>query len=172
MIGSRAWLASSRGRCPGSAWMVPEGRPIEAGNVESPVWLRAASAGDAVTRGRYFCRARRLRYNVEMPNAAKTEKGPKIMAMHDWTVVTISMLWDLGRVTVELRDSASSVRTLVAEGVRELRIPRTHDWGPSASVNTASPLEALPTGAQRLKIEMQSGDVIEIVADQFDIPFE
>jgi hypothetical protein len=90
--------------------------------------------------------------------------------MHDWTLVTISMLWDPGRVTIEFLDSASVTRTLVAEGVRDLRIPRTNDWGPSVSVNTASPLESLATGAQRLKIEMQSGDVIEIVADQFAIP--
>jgi hypothetical protein len=90
--------------------------------------------------------------------------------MHDWTLITISMLWDSGRVTIELRDRTSSIRALVAEGVRELRIPRTNDWGSSVSVNTVSPLEALPTGAQRLKIEMQTGDVIEIVADQFAMP--
>ena len=101
-----------------------------------------------------------------------TSTAEKITAMHDWTLVTISMLWNLGRVTVDLRDRTSSVRTLVAEGVRELRIPRTNDWGPSASVNAASPLQALPTGAQRLRIEMQSGDVIEIVADRFDVPID
>ena len=100
----------------------------------------------------------------------KSSRLPKITDMHDWTLVNVSMIWHLGRVTVELRDLAFSIRTLVAEGVRELRVSRIHEWGPSVSVNTVSPLEVLPVGAQRLKVEMQSGDVIEIVADQFDIP--
>jgi hypothetical protein len=90
--------------------------------------------------------------------------------MHDWTLVAISMNWELGRVTIELRDLTSSTRFLVAEGVRDLRVPRANDWGPSVSVNTVSSIDPTLTGMQRLKLEMQSGDIIEIVADKFDIP--
>jgi hypothetical protein len=92
-----------------------------------------------------------------------------ITTMHDWSLVSICMDWTLARVTIVLKDGTSSTRTLIAEGVRNLRAPRESDWGPSVSVNTFL-IDALSVGTQRLQIEMQSGDVIEIVAERFDIP--
>ena len=90
-------------------------------------------------------------------------------AMHDWTLVSILMDWQSARVTINLQDHAST-KTVVAEGVQDLRVPHECGWGPSVSVNEAYPIESLSTGLKRLRIEMQSGDVIEIVADEFDIP--
>ena len=94
-----------------------------------------------------------------------------MMTMHDWLLISISMDWDLGRLTVELRDSASTVRVVTAVGVRNLQVPKETPWGPSNSVNSSS-IEVLPAGTKRLQIEMQSGDVIEVVAEQLSIPTE
>jgi hypothetical protein len=85
--------------------------------------------------------------------------------MHDWTLLNIRFDWDAGQATAEFLDGKGS-RTLVAEGVSALHIPRRLDWGPSASVNSASQMLS-PTGTSVLKIEMQSGDVIEISAEAF-----
>lgn len=85
--------------------------------------------------------------------------------MHDWTLLNIRFDWDIGRVTAELLDEEGS-RTLVADGVNALHIPRRLDWGQSVSVNAASQMLS-PTGTSVLRIEMQSGDVIEISAEAF-----
>lgn len=87
--------------------------------------------------------------------------------MHDWSLLRVQFDWEAGRVTAEFLDGKGS-RTLVAEGVQELQIPRRMEWGPSASVNATSQVRSA-TGALVLKVEMQSGDVIEINADAFKI---
>ena len=85
--------------------------------------------------------------------------------MHDWTLLNVQFDWDAGRVTAEFLDGNGS-RTLVADGVQALQIPRRLEWGPSVSVNATSQITS-PTGSSVLKIEMQSGDVIEINAEAF-----
>jgi hypothetical protein len=90
--------------------------------------------------------------------------------MHDWTLVRIGFDWRDARVTIELEDSTFTVRTLIAEGVRELRVPKANEWGPSVSVNEVSEVEAEHGQGRRLCIEMQSGDVIQIVAERIALP--
>jgi hypothetical protein len=90
--------------------------------------------------------------------------------MHDWTLNKVDFEWKLARVVLELKDSASEIRTLVADGVAELYVPRKNEWGPSVSVNEVFEIEELSSGLKQLKIEMQSGDVIQIVASQFAFP--
>jgi len=43
-------------------------------------------------------------------------------------------------------------------------------WGPSVSINKCDGPVAQESGGFRLVIEMQSGDEIELVARQFDMP--
>jgi hypothetical protein len=90
--------------------------------------------------------------------------------MHDWTLKRIEFDWRSARVTIELEDVTFAARTLIAENVKELQVPRANEWGPSVSVNKVSAIERLPSGMQRLRIEMQSGDVVQIVAERFTLP--
>jgi hypothetical protein len=89
--------------------------------------------------------------------------------MHDWTLTTIRFDWRSARVTLDLEAPTSNAAELVAEGVHSLRVPRENEWGPSVSVNEVS-VESLSTGLRSLRVEMQSGDVIEIVAEHLSIP--
>jgi len=90
--------------------------------------------------------------------------------MHDWTLKKIEFDWHAARVTIDLEDSTYTTRSLIAEGVQDLHVPRVNEWGPSVSVNEVSDIEPMSSGLHRLKVEMQSGDVIQIVARRFVIP--
>jgi len=90
--------------------------------------------------------------------------------MHDWKLKKIDFDWSAARVTVELEDSTYTPKLLIAESVRQLHVPRANDWGPSVSVNEVSEFPDAATGLHRLKIEMQSGDVLEIIAGHFSLP--
>ena len=86
--------------------------------------------------------------------------------MHDWTLSGISFEWRSARASLEFEDAEAKKRTLTAEQVRLLEVPRENGWGPSVSVNEARE-EPGPDGAGcMLRIEMQSGDVIRIWAAQ------
>jgi hypothetical protein len=89
--------------------------------------------------------------------------------MHDWTLLSVQCDWKTGRTTLCFKTSGRSV-SLVADGVVDLHLPRQHDWGPSISVNEVTGPSPAPSGLQQLKIEMQSGDVILIVAASFHMP--
>ncbi len=89
--------------------------------------------------------------------------------MHDWTLVSVSVDWKAGAVVLAL-DGPLKASTLVARGVRDFHMPRRFEWGPSVSVNETNGPSAVADGLYRLAIEMQSGDIIEIVAEGFDFP--
>lgn len=89
-------------------------------------------------------------------------------SMHDWTLVNITFDWEGARVTVVLR-SPKQQRVLLADGVMDLKVPKVNAWGPSSSVNGTSETIADATGTRQLKIEMQTGDVIEIAAREFTL---
>lgn len=90
--------------------------------------------------------------------------------LHDWTLLRVEFDWRLASVTIEFEDLTFARQTLIAEGVQELRVPKMNEWGPSISVNEIVEVDA-PTGRGRcLDIEMQSGDVIRIVAKKIVLP--
>jgi hypothetical protein len=89
--------------------------------------------------------------------------------MHDWTLLSISFDWEAARVTVLLRTHGAVVKTLVANDVVDVKIPKRQEWGPSVSVNTTSEVPSATAATTNLKIEMQTGDVIEIVAGTFTL---
>lgn len=84
--------------------------------------------------------------------------------MHDWTLVKITYEWEKGgSCRIQLRDRESATRYIDARNVFKLLVPRDEEWGPSVSVNSvAGPVEH--SEGQELKIEMQSGDTIVVVA--------
>lgn len=89
--------------------------------------------------------------------------------MHDWTLESVHFDWP--SAVAELRlVSPLGPATIAAEGVHDLKIPRSMPWGPSRSVNVTDGPTPMGGSLQSLRIEMQSGDVIEIVARTFALP--
>lgn len=88
--------------------------------------------------------------------------------MHDWTLTLITIDWISGSGYLRIRGNERE-REIRFQGIRRLVVPREFPWGHSLSINTVDgPIEL--QGKLQLKIEMQSGDVIEIIADSFDVP--
>lgn len=93
--------------------------------------------------------------------------------MHDWTLVSVRFDWGAARATLAFRGPDGVAAAIVADGVRHVDVPHRSEWGPSVSVNRVfGPIEVEEDGrrTRRLAIEMQSGDVIGIVADAFALP--
>lgn len=90
--------------------------------------------------------------------------------MHDWTVTSILMDWKSGSMEIHLVDDHLCERKIEATGVKEILISRALEWGYSASVNEILMSGVSGTSCQELKIEVQSGDDIRVIADHFDMP--
>lgn len=88
--------------------------------------------------------------------------------MHDWTLVSISMEWSSSVLTIELLDTTSTSRQILAHGVRGAHLRHDEPWGPSVSVLGHKFSEV--DGGVRLQIETQSGDLIDIEAEKIHIP--
>jgi hypothetical protein len=91
--------------------------------------------------------------------------------MHDWTLVSLLFDWERACVTLSLRNPKTEQVSLIAENVVNLSVPKCDDWGSSASVNMVSGPAPRPDGIEVLRLEMQSGDVIEIAAGSFILPY-
>jgi hypothetical protein len=89
--------------------------------------------------------------------------------MHDGTLISVQCDWKTGRTALSFR-SNKGVLSLIAEGVADLHVPRRHGWGPSVSVNKVTGPSEIDGGLQEIKIEMQSGDCIRIVAASICMP--
>ena len=88
------------------------------------------------------------------------------LPLHDAVVRDIELSWANKRCCFHLSAFArggvdATPHMLVFEGVRLLSMPHNEPWGPSSCVNAVS--EAGGT----FRIEMQSGDVIELTAASF-----
>lgn len=90
--------------------------------------------------------------------------------MHDWTLVFIQVDWQNAFVSLHFRNSESDQALLEAKGFTDIHIPKKDEWGESVSVNEVSDIELLPSGQQRLTIEMQSGDVLSLEAEVIHLP--
>lgn len=91
--------------------------------------------------------------------------------MHDWTLVSLTFDWQGASVTLSLRNPNSETVSLVAENVVNLSMPKRDEWGRSVSVNEVAGPTLQSDGTQTLRIEMQSGDIIEITAGSFVLPY-
>ncbi len=60
--------------------------------------------------------------------------------------------------------TATGPTAIRASGVTRIEVPLHHPWGPSVSVNEVR------LGAQRLEVEMQSGDRIVVEAQELEVP--
>ena len=89
--------------------------------------------------------------------------------MHDWTLLSLEVDWGTGEVRLGI-ESPSGQTSIRALDLYELRVPRARAWGPSVSINAVEGPSAQKDGRLRLAIEMQSGDLIEIVARSIEMP--
>lgn len=90
--------------------------------------------------------------------------------MHDWTVTSIVMNWKSGSMEIHLVDDQLCERKIEAIGFKDMSVSRVLEWGYSASINEVLVSEVPGRSCQELKLEVQSGDSIRIVADYFDMP--
>jgi len=90
--------------------------------------------------------------------------------MHDWSLIQIHLAWGTGELSIDLIDTSERARTLSASSVSVLEIPRTMPWGPSASINRIEGPDPQGDGTSRVRIHVQSGDSIVIVARAFELP--
>ena len=89
--------------------------------------------------------------------------------MHDWTLLSLEVDWGDGEVRLCIK-SPSGLTSIRAFDLYELRVPRARTWGPSVSINAVDGPSPQEDGRVRLAIEMQSGDLIEIVARSIEMP--
>lgn len=97
---------------------------------------------------------------------------PSWSELHDATLIRVECRWEEGRFFVFLRtgDTIFAQVQIVATGGRRLDCPRRHPWGSSVSVNEVrGPTPIAGENLHRLEIEMQSGDVLVLDAEDFEI---
>jgi hypothetical protein len=82
--------------------------------------------------------------------------------LHDATLKTIEFSWADAVCVLRLATSEYPEYELVFGGIREVFIPHKQAWGPSVSINSVT-----ECGEGCYEIEMQSGDVLRIVASHF-----
>ena len=92
-----------------------------------------------------------------------------LASLHDATLLNVRVEWRTGIALIELAPVEMEKTTLRATGLRLLRVPRGHPWGSSVSVNVAELMPGENGHSVRLRIEMQSGDEIELDADAVEL---
>ncbi len=95
----------------------------------------------------------------------------EIQTLHDATLVSISVEWEEGKCTLDLRswEGGIELKQLNAHGLRKLALTHQSPWGESSSINSVSLRRGEDTDHSELEIEMQSGDVLTAWAKRFDL---
>jgi hypothetical protein len=90
-------------------------------------------------------------------------------SFHDSTLLFIAFEWELAKVSFAFESQEGRV-DLFAEGVTDLHVPKKNEWGPSISINELRGPSKTEHGLYRIEIEMQTGDIISVVARSFQMP--
>jgi hypothetical protein len=89
--------------------------------------------------------------------------------LHDATLERVELVWALGEVLVYLRADTGAVM-IRALRTKRVECSRQEPWGSSVSVNEVRAPVVSPDGrGQRLELEMQSGDLLVLEADEFEL---
>ncbi len=94
--------------------------------------------------------------------------APDLSRLHDAMISVITMNWPAKLVHLSLvaflePEENAVPCTIEFSGVKDLRVPHTESWGPSIYINKAE------RNGERWLIEMQSGDVIAIEAEECNL---
>ena len=90
--------------------------------------------------------------------------------MHDWILIEVRVDWAVGRVQVDLSPKPGEVSRVIARDFLKIEVPRRQEWGEGVSVMTHVGPDQYEAGLRRLSILMQSGDSIEIIAREIEMP--
>ncbi|MCG8711119.1 hypothetical protein JHU04_004497 [Brenneria sp. 4F2] len=90
--------------------------------------------------------------------------------IHDWTLLSLLVDWSKGELNISLLNSGSEQVVIKANGIKLINIPKSDEWGESVSVNELIEFNADFNGFERMRIEVQSGDVIEVIAEKILFP--
>ena len=90
--------------------------------------------------------------------------------LHDAELSSLAVDWKTGRVEMNVSYWPDERYKIVAEDLRSLTIPRQFPWGPSVFINETHGPEATLEGLQLLRIQVQSGDEIELLAREIQLP--
>ncbi|HEX3673325.1 MAG TPA: hypothetical protein VHU87_03560 [Rhizomicrobium sp.] len=90
-------------------------------------------------------------------------------SLHDWELHSVKLDWKSGETRFDI-SWVDEHHVLVAKGTQSLHLSREFSWGPTNWIMGANEPIKTAEGQFLLKIEMQSGDNIEIVAESFEIP--
>ena len=90
------------------------------------------------------------------------------MDLHDAALENIAVSWGDTTATLRFLTQEGPV-CLVARGLRSLSVAMEEPWGPSVSVNELRGPEEAAGDVSRWVIEMQSGDLVELVAERLDV---
>lgn len=83
--------------------------------------------------------------------------------MHDHTLISINVDWSSATAVMQFKNEYSIIYERIFNNIISITIPRNCPWGYSSGVNNFSSVvndKSLVIST----IEMQSGDIIEIVA--------
>ena len=89
-------------------------------------------------------------------------------SLHDFTLISMTMDWKSGETSLLLRGDVGYL-SIVAKETCSVSCPRRSPWGESVSINEVRKLQVTKAPYTRLEIEMQSGDLIELEAESFEI---
>jgi hypothetical protein len=86
------------------------------------------------------------------------------LPLHDAVLHSVRIEWKVGECILDLAaffepGQEAEPCQLVFRGIRNVTIPRAEPWGPSIFIN-----KILQPSSNVFQVEMQSGDVLEIVA--------
>ena len=93
----------------------------------------------------------------------------KIEFLHDAILKEINIIWKNGSASIifhlnEIYAKENNLMTISITNIIDFHLPRLFPWGESIYVNEVSYDE----GEKKMEIEMQSGDIIKILAKGFD----
>jgi len=89
--------------------------------------------------------------------------------LHDWTLRGINLDWEQGELVLTVR-WRGVISSIICSGIQMLTVPRAFPWGPSVSIYEVRGPETASEGYEKLMIQMQSGDEIEIIARRISLP--
>jgi hypothetical protein len=89
--------------------------------------------------------------------------------MHDWTLSRLAIDWAKKTVWIVVSWRQREMH-IIARGLLDLHVPCREEWGPSVSINSITGPERKDKNEWFLAIEMQSGDLITVLAEEIILP--
>lgn len=88
--------------------------------------------------------------------------------MHDWTLVSLNIDWEKSTLVIKFLNNNSLPVDIIFNKVKFVNIPKWDGWGESVNVNKFNLKD--DATYKIIEIEMQSGDIINIIANDVVMP--